>query len=168
MQDCMVSKEEREALVDIGEDSLGVIVEIGSYRGMTALALAERTNNPVFCIDPHQNFTGPLGATFGPGDRQTFFENVSAECKGHQISLINLRSLQACQVWDLEIDTLFIDGNHDHACSDFEAWRPHLKEHSTVAFHDSQYPAVGAAIRLAMSAGFRVVEEVGSLTVLRR
>ena len=51
----------------------GVIVEIGSYRGRSTIALAMGSFRgqavPVYAIEPHENFTGVFGRRFGPADK---------------------------------------------------------------------------------------------------
>src|SRR5262245_66314154 len=58
----------------------GCIVEIGGYQGRSTAALAlgsrQGLNVPVYCIEPHETFTGVLGAEFGPHDRTGFFWNM--------------------------------------------------------------------------------------------
>ena len=47
-------------------DSSDVIVEIGSYRGRSTIALALGSRGAsVFAVDPHEHLTGPLGGEFG-------------------------------------------------------------------------------------------------------
>ena len=58
----------------------GVILEVGSYRGRSTVALALGTRAgaslPVFAIEPHEPFQGALGGVFGPEDREHFFRNL--------------------------------------------------------------------------------------------
>jgi predicted O-methyltransferase YrrM len=51
----------------------GAIVEVGSYRGKSAVALAlgvrDARGEPatrIYCIEPHREFTGVYGGRFGP------------------------------------------------------------------------------------------------------
>ena len=58
----------------------GVIVEIGSYRGRSTIALAmgscRGAATTVYAIEPHEEFTGMLGAHFGPDDKAAFERNI--------------------------------------------------------------------------------------------
>jgi predicted O-methyltransferase YrrM len=71
----MVSVEEGLALNRYAAGCAGGdIVEIGSFRGKSSVALAEgalRSTVRVFCIDPHTEFTGVYGGKFGPKDHST-------------------------------------------------------------------------------------------------
>src|SRR5579871_2007365 len=58
----------------------GCIVEIGSYRGRSTVALAAGSRSgakaPVFAIEPHEHFIGIKGGAFGPNDRRAFFRTL--------------------------------------------------------------------------------------------
>jgi len=72
-----VSVEEGLALYRYAADcGGGDIVEIGSFRGKSAVALATGATESgvrVFCIEPHAEFTGVYGGKFGPQDRGAFW-----------------------------------------------------------------------------------------------
>lgn len=77
--------------------TVGVIVEIGSYKGKSALAFAHGVQavqtdspTPVYCIDPHKAFVGELGGTFGPNDRKDFFQLMLKSGAYQNVNLINL------------------------------------------------------------------------------
>jgi len=74
----------------------GCIVEIGSYRGKStiALALGSKCNNkvPIYAIDPHLPFSGVLGGTFDQQDRSEFFKNILFADVAELINPINLKS----------------------------------------------------------------------------
>ena len=46
--------------------------------------------------------------------------------------------------WELKIDALFIDGDHEYSCvkRDFERFSPFVKEGGVVLFHDIVFPGV--------------------------
>src|SRR5690349_10876889 len=66
------------------------IVEIGSFRGRStiALALGAQDGVIVYAIDPHEEHTvGDLA--FGMADNAVFMRNVSDAGVGHKIRVIN-------------------------------------------------------------------------------
>jgi hypothetical protein len=152
---------------EVGE---GCIVEIGSYRGMSTIALARGARVPVYAIEPHEEFTGVLGGTFGPADRRAFFENLLRAGVVEQVRLVNLSSEVVAPGWQLPVGLLWIDGDHRYEAvrRDFECWEPHLR--GPVAFHDAIQPTLGPAqlIGQLLAVGFELVEQVQGTKVLRR
>jgi predicted O-methyltransferase YrrM len=122
------------------------VVEIGSSRGYStcALSLACRENGrgKVYAIDPHDSNIFTEGGFEGPEN----FEFLLSRLKDYELTpdwceVIRARSLDASQTWDKPIDLLFIDGDHSYegVKGDFEMFRPWLRQHSVVAFHDSMW-----------------------------
>jgi hypothetical protein len=148
----------------------GCIVEIGSYRGMSTMALAKGARVPVYAIEPHEHFQGVLGGMFGPADRRAFFENMLRAGVVEQVRLVNLSSEVVTPGWQLPVGLLWIDGDHRYAAvrRDFECWEPHLR--GKVAFHDAIQPTLGPAqlISELLADGFELVEHVQGTKVLRR
>lgn len=154
----------------------GAIVEIGSYRGKStvALALGSRDHHgvPVYAIDPQETFTGVMGAQFGPADRVEFLRNILRCGVAETVRVVNLTSRAAAAGWEQPVGLLWIDGDHRYESvkQDLECWQPHLAAGALVALHDSIDPKLGPqqAIREAVAAGsFEPVEVVGSTSVLR-
>jgi predicted O-methyltransferase YrrM len=121
------------------------VVEIGSGRGYStcALALACQQNGrgKVYAIDPH---TPNRWTDYGPDKALEHYEFLLARLKEYELTptwceVIRALSLEAAKGWNKPIDLLFIDGDHTYEAvkGDFEAFRPWLREHSMVAFHDS-------------------------------
>lgn len=136
------------------------IVEIGSYRGRSTIALALGSRSgagaSVYAVDPHVEFTGPLGGRFGPADRQAFYRNLADAGLGDLVALVALESVAAARAWDApRVGLLFVDGDHTAAAvrSDIEAWLPHLRHDAIVAFHDADFPGVTETVGDAVSAG---------------
>jgi hypothetical protein len=155
----------------------GCVVEIGSYRGRSTVALAlgarAGAGAPVYAIEPHEHFEGPLGGTFGPADRRAFFENVLRTGVAEDVRLVNLPSETAAAGWTNEIGLLWIDGDHDVQAvrRDLASWQPHLAPTALVAFHDSTRPGDGPTVVVeeALAAGgFRPLGCCGRTTVLER
>jgi predicted O-methyltransferase YrrM len=148
----------------------GCIVEIGSYRGMSTIALAKGARVPVYAIEPHEEFTGVLGGAFGAADRRAFFENLLHAGVVEQVRLVNLSSEVVAPGWRLPVGLLWIDGDHRYEAvrRDFECWEPHLR--GVVAFHDAIQPTLGPArlIGELLASGFELIEHVQGTKVLQR
>jgi predicted O-methyltransferase YrrM len=155
----------------------GCIVEIGAYRGRSAIALAvgswRGSRVPVFSIEPHEPFTGVLGGTFGWEDRAAFYQAMldSGACRA--VRLVNLPSTVAAGAWHLPIGLLWIDGDHREQAvrRDVDAWLPHLRPDAVVAFDDVDDPTLGPAKvveDLVRDRGWVEVERTDKIAVLRR
>jgi len=158
----------------------GCIVEIGSWRGKSAIAMAlgaktlPAARRPmVHCIEPHAKFVGVFGGEFGPHDRAAFFKAVlEADCADN-IALVNLPSVAAAKAWSKPIGLLFIDGDHSEegVQADIDAWRRHLTDDAVIVFDDATNPSAGPAriIEKMLAAGeFRAIKKVGKIAVLRK
>jgi len=121
----------------------GCIVEVGSYRGKSTLALGlgalagYKVN--VYAVDPHQVFTGAYGAAFGPDDRRAFMYNLAGSDAYHVVHLVNLRSEIISPGWKEPVSLLWIDGDHSYegVKRDWYCWLPHLSDKATVVFDDA-------------------------------
>lgn len=138
-----LTEEEAEELFRLASGvQSGCIVEIGSYRGRSTLALCAGSSIgakvPVYAIDPHEESKGLRGGKFGPRDRAVFFKNFSKTDLVRYVRLLNTTSQIAASGWQEPITLIFIDGDHSYASvhADFAAWRPHLAPDATVVFHD--------------------------------
>lgn len=154
----------------------GVIVEIGSFRGKSAVALATGagiSGEQVYCVDPHQEFTGVYGGKFGPQDRGAFYQVMLQTSLFDRVALVNLASKEAARGWHRPIGLLFIDGDHTYrgVSNDFKAWDPHVSMGGVVAFDDAIDPAIGPARLIEEILGSRrymSLEVVGKIHFLRK
>ncbi len=144
------SSEEGQFLSQLAASvSDGVIVEIGSHQGRSAIALARGSlSGPkadVFAVDPHELFKGIYGGKFGPADRQAFYRHIADAGVGEIVRLISLPAAVAATGFDRPVALLFIDGDHSLAgvTKDFESWSVHLIPLATVAFDDATDPDGG-------------------------
>ncbi|MFK5984286.1 MAG: class I SAM-dependent methyltransferase [Pseudomonadota bacterium] len=124
----------------------GCIVEVGSFRGKSGVALAlgvrdrESEKAPlIYCIDPHQPFTGFYGGKFGPQDRKAFYETMISTGAYNEVSLINLSSEIITPSWKTPVGFIFIDGDHHYAGvrRDFECWESQILPGGLIAFDDA-------------------------------
>jgi predicted O-methyltransferase YrrM len=129
----------------------GVIVEIGSFKGLSTcwLALgAKRANRgKVWAVD---HFSG--SPEHQPGQRhadkdiaasgstlEIFKANIARAGIADQVEIIAARSSEAAPAWSGgSIRLLFIDGDHSYEESkrDFESWLPHVVKDGLIGFHD--------------------------------
>lgn len=129
--------------------SEGVILEVGSYRGRSTVALALGTRAgaslPVFAIEPHEPFQGALGGVFGPEDREHFFRNLLRAGVVQQVRLVNLSSELVAGRWGRPISLLWLDGDHtlEGVTRDYRCWEEHVPLGGVIVFHDSTDPTLG-------------------------
>jgi glycosyltransferase involved in cell wall biosynthesis/predicted O-methyltransferase YrrM len=158
----------------------GSIVEVGSYRGKSAIALARGVRDAarvppvsVYCIEPHRPFTGYYGGEFGAADRARFYQAMLDSGTSEDVALVGLSSDEVAGSWREPVALAFIDGDHhyDGVRRDFGCWDPHLVTGGLVAFDDALDPACGPAalIREILAEGrYREVERVGKIVVLQK
>lgn len=113
-----------------------VAVEIGSYLGASACALAEGLQDiggRLFAIDTWTN----LAMSEGPRDTFADFRRNTASY-GETIQPIRGTSLDVAPSFPRTIDFLFVDADHSYEAvrADLEAWRPHLARAALVVMHD--------------------------------
>lgn len=116
-----------------------VVVEIGSYLGASALALAADNASSgmrLYCVDTWEN------DAMSEGKRDTFadFEKNTRQYRESIVALRGFSQEQARILASRErnIDLLFIDGDHSYegALGDWESYSGMLRTGSIVAFHD--------------------------------
>jgi hypothetical protein len=156
--------------------SSGCIVEVGSYRGRSTVALARGSaagsNVPVYAVEPHEEFVGVLGGVFGPEDRAAFFQTMLRTGAYRQVRLVNLSSEVLSGGWTVPVALLWLDGDHAYQSvrRDFDAWAPHLTAGCDLVLDDAADPELGP-FRLAEeldSGGWERVRQVGRVLHLRR
>jgi len=146
-----VQRAEAQILVQLASqvEKDTVIVEIGSYRGRSTIALAfgsrAGNRNRVYSVDPHDEFEGVYGGRFGPEDQAVLYRNISKSKVGDLVSIISLPSADVARAWSKSnIGLLWIDGDHRYEAvrADFNAWSRYLLPEAVVAFHDVDLPGV--------------------------
>jgi hypothetical protein len=154
----------------------GCIVEVGSYRGRSTVALARGAaagHSPrIYAVEPHEPFVGVLGGEFGPEDRAAFFRNMVRTGAYEHVRLLNISSEILAPGWREPVALLWLDGDHAYegVRRDFDAWEPHLLPDCDVVLDYADDPGVGP-YRLAQelrATGWANVGQVGRVVHLRR
>lgn len=137
----------------------GTIVELGSYRGKSTVALAmgaRVSESLVWAIDDHGSYH--QGETdFGPQDNVAFLMNIVHNGFADVVRVINLPSLHVAVVWDKPIDLIFLDANHEYEFvkQDFECWQDRVNADGLIAMHDTggNWPGVTQFVNELLAAG---------------
>jgi hypothetical protein len=158
-------------------NSLGVIVEIGSYQGLSTIALAKGSlkghSIPVYAVDPHDYADPEGGITFCSRDNVAFLKNILFANVADIIRPINLKSWQVAIGWEQPIGLLWIDGNHEYEAvrKDFDVWEKFVVPGGHIAFHDSSDSGGGpyrVVQEILTEAGFELIRRVEKVSVLRK
>jgi predicted O-methyltransferase YrrM len=138
----MLTSSEVDFLYRLGQANhcQGVIVEIGSWKGKSTIALARGAaivnNALVYAIDPHT----PLAEEGYTEDTEAeFLANIQNSGVSDRVIPMIMTSEQAARNWQLPVRALWIDGDHRYEAVrlDFALWEPHLVEGGILAMHDT-------------------------------
>ena len=175
-----ITVEEGLALARYAADiNFGDIVEIGSFRGKSAVALAHglfenhAASGKLVCIEPHADFTGVYGGVFGGDDRSAYYRAMLDSGYADRVALVNLKSADAARAWEGPVGMLFIDGDHTYegVALDVDCWERHLVEGGLLVFDDSLDSDIGPAHviqELLDGQRFEKLGQTGKITVLRK
>jgi predicted O-methyltransferase YrrM len=109
----------------------GVIVEIGSWKGLSTTWLAKAAlasdRARVYAIDPHLEPTYP-----------SFRQNMKAAGVENIIIPLVMKAEEAIKGWSEPISLLWVDGSHEYEDenSSFVFYEPYLEVGGVIAFHD--------------------------------
>jgi len=155
------------------------IVEIGSFRGRSAIVLASAAPAGVrlFAIDPHAgNDRGPqeidgFGAE-AEDDHAVFTANLAAAGVTERITHLRMFSDAAHGQIDGDLAVVYVDGAHRYgpARTDIRDWGRRIEDGGTLLIHDS-FSSVGVTLaivrELVLGSRFRYVGRARSLTEYR-
>lgn len=153
----------------------GDIVEIGSYKGKSTIALAlgssllSTRKRPIYAIDP---FVNPYVSFYDP-----YFDSFWANVKYHGLEnfVIPIKkfSTQAYGDCPKSIAAIFIDSDHEYSSvkHDIISYTPRVLKEGLIVFHDysDQYPGVLKAVdELCDNEGFKPIIIYDNLILVRK
>ena len=158
----------------------GLAVEIGSFRGRSAVVMASALADGarLIAIDPHAGGDrGPQEiapqAERGEADNIAFNANLRAAGVTDRVEHVRLMSSDAHAAVDGPIDVLYVDGAHRFgpARDDLVRWGDRVREGGTMLVHDS-YSSIGVTLAtlsaITFAARWSYVGRAGSLAEYRR
>jgi len=110
------------------------VVDLGTYHGASALALAGAGYGTIYTIDKFDE----------EEDYKEAKDNISTL---DNIELIVSKFDDVVESWDKKIDILHIDGSHDYDSvkNDMEKWIPFVSDNGVILLHDTYNPSFGGA-----------------------
>ena len=156
------------------------VVEIGSYRGRSAivLAMAAPAGAQLIAIDPHAgNDRGPQQiegtANEGERDNAAFRSNLDRAGVTGRVRHVRLPSQDALAEVPGEVDLLYVDGAHRYgpARDDLARWGARVRTGGRMLVHDS-FSSIGVTLAIArllvLGRSFRYEGRTGSLAEYTR
>jgi predicted O-methyltransferase YrrM len=172
----MLTESEVDFLYRLGQVNhcAGVIVEIGSFKGKSTIALARGAAAThgvlVYAIDPHriQPEEGYLEDT-----EAEFLNNIKRAGVENQVVPMIMTSAAAAKNWDKPVRLLWIDGDHRYEPSklDFTLWEPHVVAGGIIAMHDTirkKGPKRVLWEKVFRSGRFQEIAIVDNITAVRK
>lgn len=158
----------------------GLLVEIGSFRGRSAIVMASALADGarLVAIDPHAGGDrGPQEiapeAERGQDDNRAFLSNLRAAGVESRVEHVRLMSSDAHGAVDGPIDVLYVDGAHRFAPAraDIVRWGDRVRDGGTMLVHDS-FSSIGVTLAtlsaLTFGSRWRYVGRTASLAEYRR
>lgn len=130
----------------------GVILEIGSFKGKSAVMLGKLAEHygfgPIVAIDPHNFHNAELAehrAAPGATSYDEFLRNIESAGVAPYIEVHRAFSSEVAKIWNRPIRMLWIDGDHSYpgAKADFDGFMPHMVPGGFVAMHDALHEFAG-------------------------
>jgi predicted O-methyltransferase YrrM len=158
----------------------GLVVEIGSFRGRSAIVMASALADGarLVAIDPHAGGDrGPQEiapeAERGQADHQAFLSNLRAAGVESRVEHVRKMSSDAHQDVSEPVDVLYVDGAHRFAPArdDIVSWGARVRDGGTMLVHDS-FSSIGVTLAtlasIALGTRWRYVGRTSSLAEYRR
>jgi len=119
----------------------GVIVEIGAYKGRSAVTMGFAGSSDIYSVDPFKERTLQDGSIV-PFNITDFATNIKKAGLEGRVNPIVMTSKLARDHWTRNVSKpiklLFIDGDHsyEHVCEDYELWNDLVIDGGWIIFHD--------------------------------
>ena len=134
-----------------------MVVEVGSYKGTTALAMADNMSLPtavVYCVDTFEGSVGEVEMrrlldSHPPGWlKEVFLANTTGQDKIRPLVMDSLKAAELLGKSFRGADMIFLDASHDYDSvkADILAWLPALAPGGLLCGHDRQWDGVAQAI----------------------
>lgn len=166
--DGWLTSREAEFLRNAARYGGGNVIDVGTYRGLSALMLATGladydlgTTFRVFTFDPHHHHTGINGQDFGPEDGEVAQRNFDRFFVGRYV----VPTQAAFTTWSHRLPlaaTIFIDGDHNTPAvvEDIRHATDIIYPGGVIACHDYNLPSVAAAIDVLNPANTAVIDSI--------
>ena len=149
-----------------------IIVEIGSWKGRSSVALLTGNKGKVYCVDTWLGSSDTQDLTHTMAKEEDVFEVFKENTKSFSnLNIIRKKSIDAAKDFDDEsIDFCFIDAGHSYEeCKlDAETWYPKVKKGGTIAFHDYQEDIWMGVVKCVDELYGKPNEIHGSIALIRK
>jgi MMP 1-O-methyltransferase len=173
--DGWLTENEGRLLFNLAKEAtgVGVIVEIGSWKGKSTICLAKGSKagkgSKVYAIDPHNGSDEIRKMQGEVNTLDEFRRNITLYNVEDIIIPLIKTSLDAAKNFDQRVELVFVDGAHDYDLVklDFDLWFPKLNHGGIIAFHDTiTWPGPKKVVEEFMHAGnrFRDILQIDSIT----
>lgn len=164
---------EAEWLRELARRAPGDVVEIGSWKGRSTIALGigvtERGEGLVWAVDHHRGSAEHRARLGEVNTYPEFRTNIARAGLLTRVVPMVMESEEAARRIVLgSVGLLFVDGSHDYesVANDIARWTPSLRPEASVVFDDMAFPGVQQAIydaAIGPSGRFRPVEITGKM-----
>lgn len=130
---------EGELLYDLAEQSNGLIVELGSWKGKSSIWLAKGCKNFITCIDHFEGDDGTLKKFGKTNTFSEFLQNIEKCNVKNKIQIIIADTKSAVNGFkNNSISLLYIDTAHDYknVKEEYNQWIDKIKDDGIIVFHD--------------------------------